>query len=92
MIDSIVLSIPNFILYSEEFFTKEKFQELKGKQGVFARHSTRYTDYPQRCKTEGRYFPQVHITAIERRWSGRFCIKPSSPPPYRSSFAPQAVI
>jgi hypothetical protein len=78
MIDSITLSFSDFILYSDEFFTKAKFQELKGKHGVFARHSTRYTDYPQRCKTDGRYFPQVHITATEHRWSGRFCVRPSS--------------
>lgn len=78
MIDSIKLSISDFILYSDEFFTKTKYQELSGKYGVFARIQTRYTNHPQRCKTEGRYFPQVHIAAKERRWSGRWCVQPSS--------------
>lgn len=78
MIDSVTLSISDFITYSDEFFTKDKRQDLKGKHGVFARVLTRYTNYPQRCKTEGRYFPQVHITAQERRFAGGFCIKPNS--------------
>jgi len=64
MIDSVTIRIARFIVYSEEFFTKAQFQELKGKFGVFGRYSTRYTDYSQRCKAEGRYFPQVHL--IER--------------------------
>lgn len=64
MIDSVTIRIARFIVYSDEFFTKAQFQELKGKFGVFGRYSTRYTDYAQRCKAEGRYFPQVHL--IER--------------------------
>lgn len=78
MIDSVLLSISDFILYSDEFFTKARFQELKGKHGVFARHSSRFTNHAQRCKAEGRYFPQVHLTATERRWAGRFAVQPSS--------------
>lgn len=70
MIDSVTLHITNFVTYSEEFFTKAQFQELKGKYGVFGRFATRYTDYPQRCKTEGRYFPQVHILERARRAKG----------------------
>jgi hypothetical protein len=67
MIDSVTIHITNFVTYSDEFFTKAQHQELKGKYGVFGRFTTRYTDYPQRCKAEGRYFPQVHITERSRR-------------------------
>lgn len=67
MIDSVTLHITNFVTYSDEFFTKAQYQELKGEFGVFGRFATRYTDYPQRCKTEGRYFPQVHIVERSRR-------------------------
>ena len=78
MIDSVTLSIRNFIVYSDEFFTKAKVQELSGEFGVFGRFSTRYTDYPQRCKAEGRYFPQVHIAERFRRWHGGWCVQPAS--------------
>lgn len=67
MIDSVTIHIPHFVTYSEEFFTKAQYQELKGEFGVFGRFATRYTDYPQRCKAEGRYFPQVHIVERSRR-------------------------
>lgn len=67
MIDSVTIHITRFVTYSDEFFTKAQHQDLKGKYGVFGRHSTRYTTYPQHCKTEGRYFPQVHIIETLRR-------------------------
>jgi hypothetical protein len=78
MIDSVTIAISNFILYSDEYFTKAQYQELKGKLGVFGRHSSRYTDYPQRCKAEGRYFPQVHIVERLRMGRGGWCVYPSS--------------
>lgn len=70
MMDSITIAISRFVLYSDEFFTKAQYQELKGQFGVFGRHVSRYTDYPQKCKAEGRYFPQVHIVEKARRRKG----------------------
>lgn len=67
MIDSVTIHITCFVIYSDEFFTKAQYQELKGEYGIFGRFATRYTDYPQRCKAEGRYFPQVHIIEHSRR-------------------------
>lgn len=67
MIDSVTIHIANFVTYSDEFFTKAQHQDLKGKHGIFGRITTRYTDYPQKCKAEGRYFPQVHIVERSRR-------------------------
>lgn len=64
MIDSITLGTEHFIVYDELKFTKAKHQELRGKFGIFGRHSVRYTTYVKQCKAEGRYFPQVSI--VER--------------------------
>lgn len=67
MIDSVTIHISNYILYSAEFFTKEEHKTLKGEYGIFGGYTTRYTTYPQQCKAEGRYFPQVHIVERYRR-------------------------
>jgi len=64
MIDSITLRIEDYVLYSDKFFTKTKYQELKGEYGVFGIYATRFTHYAKTCAQEGRYFPQVQI--IER--------------------------
>lgn len=61
MIDSVTIHITNFVTYSDEFFTEVQYKVLKGEFGVFGLYGTRYTTYPQQCKTEGRYFPQVHV-------------------------------
>jgi hypothetical protein len=74
MIDSVTLNISNFVTYSTAFFTKEEHKTLKGEYGVFGGYTTRYTTYPQQCKTEGRYFPQVHI--IERYRRGKVGMVP----------------
>ncbi|MBI4268521.1 hypothetical protein HY627_01670 [Candidatus Uhrbacteria bacterium] len=63
MVDSITFHTKNFITYSDEYFTKAEFQELKGKYGVFGRFAVRYTDHYKKCKKEGRYFPQVNLIA-----------------------------
>lgn len=75
MIDSITLHIPNFVTYSDEFFTKAQYQELKGEFGVFGRFATRYTDYPQRCKTEGRITPKPRSCMC----SSPFCSQTKTP-------------
>ncbi len=67
MIDSITIHISDFITYSDEYFTKAQYQELKGEFGIFGRYTSRYTTYAQTCKAEGRYFPQVHIIERSRR-------------------------
>jgi len=64
MIDSITIGVTEFVIYDDSKFTKARHQELRGKFGVFGRHSVRYTDYPKKCKKDGRYFPQVSI--VER--------------------------
>jgi len=67
MIDSVNINIPHFVTYSTDFFTKEEHKTLKGQFGVFGSYTTRYTTYPQTCKAQGRYFPQVHIVERYRR-------------------------
>lgn len=67
MIDSVTIQIKNFITYSLKHFTQSKYMELKGDYGVFGLHMVRYTTYAQKCKTEGEYFPQVHIAERQRR-------------------------
>jgi hypothetical protein len=70
MIDSVVLKIKHFTLYTDEFFSKAKMQEFRGKFGIVGRHWTRYTEYPTKAKTEGRYFPQVNIMYDQRLIKG----------------------
>ena len=53
MIDSVTIYTTNFVTYSEEYFSKAQYQELRGEYGVFGRHTTRYTTYPQKCKAKG---------------------------------------
>lgn len=67
MIDSVTIRITNFTIYSYQFFTKAQHKDLSGKFGIFGRYTTRYTDYAQRCKAEGRYFPQVHLIEQSRQ-------------------------
>jgi hypothetical protein len=67
MIDSVTIQTDLFVTYSDEFFTKAQHQDLKGEFGIFGRYTSRYTTYPQACKAEGRYFPQVHIVERLRR-------------------------
>ncbi|MCC7357491.1 hypothetical protein IT408_03225 [Candidatus Uhrbacteria bacterium] len=67
MIDSVTIQTDQFVTYSDEFFTKAQHQDLKGEFGIFGRYTSRYTTYPQTCKAEGRYFPQVHIVERLRR-------------------------
>ena len=67
MIDTITIRTEDFVLYSDEHFTKAKYQELRGKYGMFGKHGTRYTTYPSACKKRGEYFPQVHIAERSRR-------------------------
>ncbi|MEK9157050.1 MAG: phage/plasmid replication protein [Patescibacteria group bacterium] len=74
MIDTATIHITNFVTYSEEFFTKAKHHELKGKFGIFGRITTRYTDYPKHCASEGRYFPQVHIEENSRKIKGGYFV------------------
>lgn len=74
MIDSVNINIPNFVTYSTDYFTKEEHKTLKGQYGVFGSYTTRYTTYPQTCKAQGRYFPQVHI--VERYRRGRVGMVP----------------
>lgn len=70
MIDSVVLKIKDFILYSDEHFSKAKMQEFRGKFGIVGRHWTRFTDYSTKAKAEGRYFPQVNIMYDQRLIKG----------------------
>lgn len=70
MIDSVVLKLPDFVLYRDDHFTQRKYQELKGKFGVYGKFWTRYTTYPQQARKEGKYFPQVAIIHRERRVKG----------------------
>ena len=70
MIDSVVLKIKDFTLYSDEYFSKAKMQEFRGKFGIVGRHWTRFTTYPSKTKAEGRYFPQVSIMYDQRRIKG----------------------
>lgn len=70
MIDSVVLKIKDFTLYSDEYFSKAKMQEFRGKFGIVGRYWTRFTTYPSKIKTEGRYFPQVSIMYDQRLIKG----------------------
>ncbi len=70
MIDSVVLKIKDFTIYSDEYFSKTKYQEFGGKFGIVGRHKTRFTDYASKAKTEGRYFPQVSIMYDQRLIKG----------------------
>ncbi len=70
MIDSVVLKIKDFTLYSDEYFSKAKMQEFRGKFGIVGRHWTRFTEYPSKAKAEGRYFPQVNIMYDQRLIKG----------------------
>ena len=45
-------------------------QEFRGKFGIVGRHWTRFTDYPNKAKKEGRYFPQVNILYDQRLIKG----------------------
>jgi hypothetical protein len=67
MIDSATIRIPNFVTYSDKYFSKLKYQELRGQHGIFGLYATRYTDYPKQCKKERRYFPQVQIVERSRK-------------------------
>jgi hypothetical protein len=70
MIDSVTLHIQKFVTYSLSHFGQERYQNLSGDYGVFGRHLVRFTNYPQQCKAEGRYFPQVQIVEQQRRQKG----------------------
>ena len=70
MIDSVVIKISDFVLYSDRCFTRLKYQEFKGKYGVFGRFSTRHSTYPQELKKKGVYFPQVDIIQRQTRIKG----------------------
>lgn len=70
MIDSVVLKLTDFILYRDSYFTQRKYQELKGKYGIYGKFLTQYTDYPQQAKKEGKYFPQVTIMQRQRLIKG----------------------
>jgi hypothetical protein len=67
MIDSVTLRIEDYVLYSDKYFTKAKYQELKGEYGVFGVFTTRFTTHAKTCTSEGRYFPQIHIMEHLRR-------------------------
>ncbi|OGY31052.1 MAG: hypothetical protein A3C02_04475 [Candidatus Andersenbacteria bacterium RIFCSPHIGHO2_02_FULL_45_11] len=70
MIDSVLLKIPDFILFSSQHFTHLKYQEFRGKYGLFGKFETRYTDYPQEMKKKGLYFPQVNLMQRQRLLKG----------------------
>ncbi len=75
MIDSVVIKIPDFVLYSDRCFTRLKYQEFKGQYGVFGRFYTQHSTYPQELKKQGVYYPQADIIQRHRRikdGGGRF--------------------
>lgn len=72
MLDSVTIQTDQFVTYSEEFFTKAQHHDLAGEFGIFGRYTSRYTNYPQTCKAEGRYFPQVHLVERLRRGKAGF--------------------
>lgn len=67
MIDSVVIKIPDFVLFSDRYFTRLKYQEFKGQYGVFGRFYTRHSTYPQELKKQGIYYPQADIIQQQRR-------------------------
>jgi hypothetical protein len=66
MIDSVTLKISDFILFSDQHFNNLKYQEFRGKFGLFGKFETRHTDYPQEMKKKGVYFPQVNLMQRQR--------------------------
>lgn len=75
MIDSVVIKITDFVLYRDTSFTRLKYQQFKGKYGVFGRFQTQHSTYPQELKKQGVYYPQVDIVHAQRRiknGGGRF--------------------
>lgn len=70
MIDSVTIHMQKFVTYSLAHFTQVRSQDLSGDYGVFGRNVVRFTSYPQQCKAEGRYFPQVQIVESQRRQRG----------------------
>ena len=73
MIDSVTIKIPDkqFLLFEpDEHFSKTKYQELRGKFGVFGRYWARFTDHAKKLKKDGFYFPIVSVIYDERRRQG----------------------